>query len=449
MIYGYYTVSLKTVQASELPAEIPTEPGTSFQYGIKLAHLLFIPFFPLGKRWLMKKDGDSYEITPEAEELFAALYGTPKTPWYAFSGLILIALFFLYSTVDDMLTSRRAKAYLDEMKKEKQDEKLRGLKNPLVTDFYALKSANGKYYGAKVDSVASGKVWLRCVANDQGYSIQTADNIISKYVLERGEFFTYAVPKEDLLKSYQGKKALLKINGLANQQALTLVEVYNRDLDDNTTQLSIRDLQVEEEVKQALRQFINTNSIDSSLMRMDSNSKKYFADVIKFANQKDVPQIKQFIKSSAYPSVTYALVMYMKYGYAKSQEKRPTTSLMNDVKIFSLFSKMLGMGLWSMSDKIKQYRASSTTLIRKNTASIRLSLNSNILERTSVIPFKVLFKYEDGQWKINIPSTFSYTENQVAKVGSYGSGPGMFRQKVRQELKEIDPKISFATELMY
>lgn len=449
MVYGYYTVSLKTVQASELPEEIPVEPGTTFRYGIKLAHLLFIPFFPLGKQWTMRQNGSSYEITPEAETLFEALYGKPKTPWYAFSGLILIGLFFLYSTVDGMISSSREKAYLSEMKKEKQEEKIRGLKNPLASDFYALKSSKGRYYGVKVDSTAGNQVWLRCIANDQGYGTHTENRIVSKYLIDKGRFFMASVPKDKLLKSYQSKKPLLKIKGLANQQPLTLVEIYNRDIDDKNTDLAIRDSQTSKEVAQALRQFINVGSIDSSLAMIDSSSKKYFADVLAASRNKDVTQIKQFIKSSPHTSVTYALVMYAKYSYSKSLGKTPAKDMASDIKTFSFFSKLLGMGLWTMSDKVKKYTSTSARLARKNTATVVLSLPSNILERISSISFKVHFKYEKGQWKIDLPSTFSYTENQIAKVGRYGNGPSLFRQKVREDLKDIDAKISFDAELMY
>jgi hypothetical protein len=449
MVYGYYTVSLKTVQASELPEEIPVEPGTTFRYGIKLAHLLFIPFFPLGKQWTMRRDGYSYEITPEAETLFEALYGTPKTPWYAFSGLILIGLFFLYSTVDGMISSSREKAYLSEMKKEKQDEKIRGLKNPLVSDFYALKSSKGRYYGVKVDSTAGNQVWLRCITNDQGYGTHTESRIVSKYLIDKDRFFTATVPKTSLLKSYQSKKPLLKIKGLANQQPLTLVEVYNRDIHNKNTDLAIQDSETATEVAKALRQFINTNSIDSSLVMMDSSSKKYFADVLAASRKKEVTQIKQFIKASPHSSVTYALVMYAKYSYSKSLGKTPAKDMASDIKTFSFFSKLLGMGLWTMSDKIKKYTATSARLARKNTATVILSLPSNILERISSISFKVHFTYEKGKWKIDLPSTFSYTENQIAKVGTYGNGPSLFRQKVREDLKEINAMINFDAELMY
>lgn len=446
MIYGYYTVPLKTVRGSELPEEIQVEDDADFRCGIKLAHLMFIPFFPLGKSWVMRKYDNSYEISEEAEQLLDTLYGTPKTPWYSFSGLILIGLVFLYFQVQEMMDSRAERAYMEGIKKEETDGKIKGLTNPLVSDYYALKSPGGQYYAAKVDSASVDKVWLRCVVNDKGYGSNDKNKIVSKYVLDRDKFFTYPVAKSDLMKSFKDKKALLKIKGLASGQPLTLVDLYNLDISKRVATLSIQDAQTENEVKKLLSKLTETTSVDSSMALLDSSSKRFLLEVVKVAKNKDAFTMKKFIDAATYPTVTYGLVMYAHYAYLPAVGNDKAKSDEDLLKGFSLFSKLLGVGLWTTSDKIKQLDVRSVVLEGKNIALARLSLNSNILETETPISFNVTMNKEGGQWKLNLPSTYAYTRNQILKVGSV-MGTISYKKRVRDDLQKLYPNITFAEAL--
>ncbi|OJJ21179.1 hypothetical protein BKI52_11470 [marine bacterium AO1-C] len=453
MVFGYYTVSLKTVHADQLPAEIPVDAGTHFEYGLKLAHILFIPIFPIGKQWLLKRDGNSYEVTPEAAQLFDTLYGKPKTPWYAFAGLILAGLALIYFSVQDMMADRRRSAYRKEVKKQELNEKVKSFENPLVSDFYALESSTGQYYGVKVDSTAGGKVWLRYRVDDQGFGLKNKNNTLSAFIVNRGQFAVQAVNKQDVLKSYQDKKALIKIKGLDAGEALKVVEVYNLDIGAKGTRIAIKDPETATEVRDVMTRFVTQISMDSSLALMDNSSKRYLLNVIKTAQTGNGRKMKNFITSSKNSTVTYTMMMYARYGYLSGKnddKKQPDEKLLRN---FGFYSKLIGgVGLWTINkDKFKDINVMSVTLTGINKAEARVLLTSNILQESTNIYFSVDFNKENGQWKINLPSTFSYTSNQVAKVGRFTEGPRIYRKRVRSDLKKLDKKnqMTFDPALVY
>ncbi|HAS46833.1 MAG TPA: hypothetical protein DCS93_40485 [Microscillaceae bacterium] len=452
MIFGYYTVSLKTIQANQLPAEIPVEAGTHFECGLKLAHILFIPIFPMGKQWLLKRDGNSYEVTPEAAQLFDTLYGKPKTPWYAFAGLILAGLALVYFSVQDMIEDRRRMSYLKETKKQQLNEKIKSFENPLVSDFYALEGSNGQYFGVKVDSASEDKVWVRYLINDQGFGFNNQNNTLAPFIVNRGKFSVTTLAKKDVMKSYQDKKALVKIKGLASGQPLKVVDVYNIDIDAKKTKIAIKDPETTVAVKDVLKRFVTQTSMDSSLALMDTSSKVYLLGVVKTALTNDARKMKRFIMTSKNSTVTYAMMMYARYAYLSGKRDKKDESNAKLLRNFGFFSKLIGgVGLWSINDKIKDINVMSVTLTGINKASARLSLYSNILQTRSKIYFSVDLNKENGQWKVNLPSTFSYTSNQVFKVGRFTEGPRLYRERVRTDLKKLDKKNQtvFAPELVY
>ena len=449
MVFGYYTVPIKTVHADQLPAEIPVEAGSHFECGLKLAHIIFIPIFPIEKKWLLKRHGDAYEVTPEAEQLFNTLYGKPKTPWYSFSGLILVAIALLYFAVQDVIKDRKRSAYMKEAKKQIQNEKMKSFENPIASDFYALESAQGQYYGVKVDSTTEDKVWVSYVANDNGYGLNSKNNTVKAFVLANDQFEVQALSKKDLKKSYLKKERLIKIKGLASGQALKVAEVYNVDIDGNKTGIVIQDAETSVAVKNVLNRFVSEASIDSSLTLMDSSSKTYLLNIVKTAQSVKVSNMKALIKKSNNPEANYAMMLYAKYAYLSTLEGKVPDSDKKLLKDFGFFSKLIGLGLWSINSKIKNIRVNMVNVSGKNQASANISLYSNILKTSERISFWVKLKKENGQWKVNLPSTFSYTNKQIDMVGEYNSGPREYREMIRNSLTKFNPNTKFAPELVY
>jgi len=55
--------------------------------------------------------------------------------------------------------------------------------------------------------------------------------------------------------------------------------------------------------------------------------------------------------------------------------------------------------------------------------------------------FDVDFNFENDAWKINLPTTFKYTEHQIMNVGrNFQEGRKQYRQMIRTGLNDLDKK---------
>jgi len=449
IIFGYYTVPLKTVYAEELPEALSIPPETSFQYGIKLAHIMFIPVFPLEKKWLLQQEyGDAYEVTPDAVRFLNETYGTKGTPLYAFSFWVLAFLGLLGYLINQEINDHKR-----EVKKEKQTQQVAAYQaqerskydNPTLNDYYVLKSDKGKYYGAKVDSVTSEQVWLRFVANEAGYSQFSKPTILRKFVLKRDSFLVYSVPRKVLKKSFQSKTGLFRIKDIDKQSFLKVIDMYQVDVETNLG-FGLQDAPTEAEVKNKLKNFINQSAIDASLAYLDDESRQYFLEIIRVARNEGVPRMKEMTQTSTYPPVTYALLMYAKYGYLLNAGKKVSSNEKDLLRGFSQLAKKAAVGLWSSEANLKSLLIKNVRLVARNKVKVNVVLNANLVAQTRPINFDLEMRRVEGEWKLNLLSTFAYTQKQIVLLNGRAQ---MYRKSIREDLKRLSFDVTFAPELIY
>jgi len=95
IIYGRNSFNAKTVELSELGIHSDVPGVVRFELRQQYAHLYWIPFFPIGSQWCVRKTDDKlYEVNAE---LLPALNALPrkKVGWIAFLGPILLGAGFL------------------------------------------------------------------------------------------------------------------------------------------------------------------------------------------------------------------------------------------------------------------------------------------------------------------------------------------------------------------
>lgn len=92
IIFGLNSFLLSSQTPSELGIQ-SSETPILIERRQRYFHLFFIPFFPCGKFWTIKKENDSnkYEVSPEMKAHLNALGVKHTTPWYSYS-LVLLAL---------------------------------------------------------------------------------------------------------------------------------------------------------------------------------------------------------------------------------------------------------------------------------------------------------------------------------------------------------------------
>ncbi len=95
VLFGWKSLLLLKILAHEAGL---AQPNENVNYHIEIRqkyfYLNFIPFFPMGKMYLMRNhtDNELYELTPETLAIIKQKFIAPRAPWYTYSWIILITL---------------------------------------------------------------------------------------------------------------------------------------------------------------------------------------------------------------------------------------------------------------------------------------------------------------------------------------------------------------------
>jgi hypothetical protein len=99
IIYGRRSFNAKSVKLSEIGITTDVPGVVQFEYRQQYAHIYWIPMFPLGAEWCVRKTDDKlYELS--SQELIPVLNAVPrpKLGWVTFLGPILgISWLLLFS----------------------------------------------------------------------------------------------------------------------------------------------------------------------------------------------------------------------------------------------------------------------------------------------------------------------------------------------------------------
>jgi len=442
-MFGYYTIFIRKFLASQVPPQLGLQPGSTLEEGVKVFHIFWIPIFPFGKAWVMKKDGESYKIPYEIETALTKMYGKTKTPWYAFIGIILAIVGGIgYKINDKMESSRRQTAYAAQEAKQ-QSEFLGNLAAPTTDDYYALKASESKYAAAHVTAVLGDSIELATLKDGSTFSRVNKHTVLEEFILARKDFRTDMVAIKDLQKAIipeDGKvsPAPLVLGTIEEGRIFSLQQMFRVT---KMPTLDVKDDAATAAVEQTFNTFINDPSMDASTAVLDSASIRYLKEVYDLGEEGNYKKMRKFIDESANNSVDYGMILHAHYTYfGGAREKREKTTE-KDFNTFIFFSKLINVGLWSIDDHIKTAKISDIRLTGKNEAKGTVELSSNILDNNKTMRFDVDFNFENDAWKINLPTTFKYTEHQIMNVGrNFQEGRKQYRQMIRTGLNDLDKK---------
>lgn len=100
IIFGTYRFSIQTLDPKDLPFSDRLQPGDSVRQLLRVFHVFWIPVFPLEKTWVLDTDDGRFDISKRMKNAELAHRIEPKaTPWYSFSLLILVGLYFILSGI--------------------------------------------------------------------------------------------------------------------------------------------------------------------------------------------------------------------------------------------------------------------------------------------------------------------------------------------------------------
>jgi hypothetical protein len=93
VLFGWRSLTLQSFKPSEIGLSADLDAQMSFQHRQKYFHVFWIPCFPIGQVWVMRKANDShhYAVPEETQKLLWVRAPDMGTPWYTF-GVPLIAV---------------------------------------------------------------------------------------------------------------------------------------------------------------------------------------------------------------------------------------------------------------------------------------------------------------------------------------------------------------------
>lgn len=198
IVFGWYSWLISRYTAKELNLPEGDWDNVSFEVRQKCFHLFYIPFFSIGKMYVMRKDGNKYELTSEFEAYMRAAK-PHNTPWYAYLGLILIPICLIGYRMNDAYKRYERTQY----QKELIQQRLDWIDNPQIHDVYKL--YNNHYDGCMMrveqftkDSIQIG---MPSVLDNSNRYFLNAENS-NKYFDQLGSQLWKAwIAKSDLKKA--------------------------------------------------------------------------------------------------------------------------------------------------------------------------------------------------------------------------------------------------------
>lgn len=256
IVFGHNNFVIKRINPKELGLDDnPQMKNAEICLIQKYAHLYFIPVFPGGREWIMKRDGKSYEMTTKMQIILNHNYPSRVHIGSFALPIILIIGLFGYMIIDKISSYQREVRYAEELdtKGTFLTKKLDSINNDnaCIISFYDEAAYENSVYTVlkrKGDQFLLGKI-----SGDNYDRNGNLPRSVEYYSMSKNEMITDSVwiTKNDIKKSISFNNSFKPstIKGLGN--SLKMSEIYIiRDayFDENTP----------EETKTAMyREYVN------------------------------------------------------------------------------------------------------------------------------------------------------------------------------------------------
>ncbi len=140
------------------------------------------------------------------------------------------------------------------------------------------------------------------------------------------------------------------------------------------------------------------------------------------------------------------LLFYTPIMSIQSKQSNKLENKEDIIRDFGFFLKLLDVGLWSIDEKISQSKISNIKMKNNNKVHAQIQ-TSNILLPPPM--FYIEFNKEKGKWKVNLPSTFSYTKNQISRANiNDRQVDKKYKDKILKDLNQINKGIQVHSYFM-
>jgi hypothetical protein len=118
IVYGWNSFKLHSAPIQQYPFGHNFAPGIEVEIRQKYAHIFWIPFFSIGQMWVLKQNGQMFEMSNDVKQALIQYGVKPKTPWYSFIGLILIGAGLIFALISGMVSQSKRHSDYEQLQQE-------------------------------------------------------------------------------------------------------------------------------------------------------------------------------------------------------------------------------------------------------------------------------------------------------------------------------------------
>lgn len=162
IVFGWNSFKIRSFSLKDLG--IQEESSISIEARQKYFHLFWIPFFSLGKKWVVRKGNQLYEMPQELQTLVktSATTTAVRTPFYTYAGPLLIIIGLLIYQINENYSNYKDKQRATEsFNKEKEVLKSK-LQHLTTKDFISVQRLGNGYTDTtiylKIEDIAGDKI---------------------------------------------------------------------------------------------------------------------------------------------------------------------------------------------------------------------------------------------------------------------------------------------------
>lgn len=155
---------------------------------------------------------------------------------------------------------------------------------------------------------------------------------------------------------------------------------------------------------------------DSTWLVFDEATKTYLLESLKMARKRTEREIVTRVNADKYPYAAFKQQLFTYHSFLPTMAADSLTNedLLDD---YLFYLRIIDIGLLTIDDTtLDDFHLDKIIEADEQSATAQFSAKPNMFNFTDRVDFQIVFNKEDGAWRVNLPSTWSYTEQQVKQA---------------------------------
>jgi len=201
IVFGWNSFKVRSFTLAEIGIMKPAQPGVQFEVRQAYFHLFWIPMFGLGKRWVVRKGDEEYDMPEGIKALAKKTLTGIRMPWYTCAGpLMFLTAAILFWGAYSYQSAQRHKKW-DQNVKDRAAVLTTKLQHLTTSDFITIENqfdASGHGVFLKVENIQGDTIMVTEIVAGKDNAME-AEN---KYTKHAGTLPSIKVSHKQLLAAY-------------------------------------------------------------------------------------------------------------------------------------------------------------------------------------------------------------------------------------------------------